>query len=124
MPGYVIVRLKGPAVPLGRLAPAAARRLGEVLSRIARAVEDAVGAERVYCLSFSEIDPHLHFHLFPRSRAVLDAYREATGADAEHVSGPQLFEWARTTLVPGRPVPPGLRGVEAVCAELRARLCD
>jgi len=122
LPGYLIVRLKPQPVPLAQLDPASARRLGEMLSRVARAIEDVVAPERVYCLSFSEIDPRLHFHLFPRTRALLEAYWEATGTASEPVNGPKLFEWARTVLAPGQPVPNGLRGVEAACGELRFRL--
>ncbi len=122
VPGYVVVRLKGPATPLARLAPEVAGRLGETLARVARAVEETVAPERVYCLAFAEIDPRLHFHLFPRTRALLEAYRAATGTGGEPVNGPRLFEWARTAVVPGNPVPPGLPDVAAVCAALRRAL--
>jgi len=122
VPGYLIVRLKGPAASLAGLDPAAAGRLGAILARAARAIEEATGAERVYCLAFAEIDPRLHFHLFPRTRAVLDAYQAATGTAGEPVNGPKLFEWARTAIVPERPLPPGIPDVGSVCARLRVRL--
>ena len=122
VPGYLIVRLKGPAASLAGLEPGSARRLGETLSRVARAIEETVGAERVYCLAFAEIDPRLHFHLFPRTRAVLEAYWRATGSEGEPVNGPKLFEWARSAIVPGKPVPDGLPDVETVCAKLRTAL--
>ncbi len=122
VPGYLIVRLKGPATGLGRLAPAVAARVGETLARVARAIEGVVAPERVYCLAFAEIDPRLHFHLFPRTRTLLDAYRAATGTAGEPVNGPALFEWARTTIVPGSPLPPGLPDAAAVTAALRRAL--
>ncbi len=122
VPGYVIVRLKGPATALGRLAPEVAARLGETLARVARAIEESVDAERVYCLAFAEIDPRLHFHLFPRTRALLEAYRAATGTAGAPVNGPALFEWARTTIVPGSPLPPGLPDAATVAAALRRAL--
>jgi len=122
VPGYLVVRLTGPAVTMARLTPRASGRLGEMLSRAARAIEDVVAPERVYALSFCELDQRLHFHLFPRTRPLLDAYWRATGSGGEPVSGPKLFEWARTAIVPGSPVPPGLNGVEATCAALRATM--
>jgi len=122
VPGYLIVRLKGPATSLALLDPAAAGRLGAMLARAARAIEEATSAERVYCLAFAEIDPRLHFHLFPRTRAVLEAYWRATGSEGEPVNGPKLFEWARTAIVPGRPSPYGPLDVETVCARLRNAL--
>ncbi len=67
VPGYVVVRLTGSATSLSELAPATAQALGELLARATRAIEEAVGADRVYCLSFAELDRRLHFHLFPRT---------------------------------------------------------
>jgi diadenosine tetraphosphate (Ap4A) HIT family hydrolase len=122
VPGYLILRLKGPATSLAGLDPAAAGRLGEMLARAAQAIEEATSAERVYCLAFAEIDTRLHFHLFPRTRAVLEAYWRATGSEGEPVNGPRLFEWARTAIVPGRPVPAGLPDMDDVCAALRRTL--
>jgi len=112
VPGYLIVRLEGPATSLAALGSEEAARLGAVLAR----------AERVYCLAFAEVDPRLHFHLFPRTRAVLAAYRAATGTGSEPVNGPRLFEWARTEIVPGRPLPSGIGEVGPVCARIRRAL--
>lgn len=122
VPGYLILRLKGPAASLAGLDPVSARRLGEMLARAARVIEEATSAERVYCLAFAEIDPRLHFHLFPRTRAVLEAYWRATGSEGDPVNGPKLFEWARTAIVPGKPIPAGIPDVAPVCALLRRRL--
>lgn len=122
VPGYVILRLKGPDVAIGELGRETAGRLGEMLFRTARAIEDVVAPERVYCLSFCEIDRRLHFHLFPRTRPLLEAYRRAAGCADGPVNGPKLFEWARTAIVAGQPAPPGLGAVEATCAALRAAM--
>src|SRR5512135_1160752 len=122
VPGYLIVRLKGPATALGRLAPEVSRRVGEMLARAAGAIEETVAPERVYCLAFAEIEPRLHFHLFPRTRALLEAYHEATGTAGEPVNGPKLFEWARTAVVAGRRLPAGLPELDGVLAGLRERL--
>ena len=122
VPGYLIVRLKSPAVTLAGLDVDAAGSLGAMLARAARAVEAATVAERVYCLAFAEIDPRLHFHLFPRTRALLEAYQEATGTEGEPVNGPKLFEWARTTIVPGRPLPAGIGEIDPVCDRIRRAL--
>ena len=122
VPGYLILRLKGPGVTIGQLGREGSGRLGEILSRTARAIEEVVAPKRVYCLSFCEIDRRLHFHLFPRTRSLLEAYRRAVGCADEPVDGPQLFEWARAVIVTGQPAPPGLGTVEATCAALRAAM--
>jgi diadenosine tetraphosphate (Ap4A) HIT family hydrolase len=122
VPGYLVLRLKGPAPSLGRLAPGAARRLGAVMARVAAAIEAATGAERVYVLSFCEVDPHLHFHLFPRTRWLAEAWRQAHPGDGEPVDGPRLFTWARAEYAPGRPLPHVFPEPAAVLDLLRRRL--
>ena len=122
VPGYVVVRLKVPSTSLSDLAPATAQALGELLSTVARAIEATVGADRVYCLSFAELDRRLHFHLFPRTAWLLEAYWRATGRREKPINGPLLFEWARTTVVPGASLPAEAGSVAEACAALRARL--
>jgi len=122
VPGYVVLRLTAPVRSLAELDPELSRSLGEALTRTAQAIEQVTGPERVYCLSFCEVDRRLHFHLFPRTRALLEAYRAGTGAGTGPPNGPTLFEWARTTLPAGTSPPPGLPSVEVACARLRALL--
>lgn len=122
VPGYLVLRVKGPTASLGRLAPEAARRLGAVLARVAAAIEAATGAERVYVLSFCEVDPHLHFHLFPRARWLAETWRLAHPGAGEPVDGPRLFTWARAEYAPGRPLPTVFPEPAAVFDLLRRRL--
>jgi len=122
VPGYLIVRMSGGPRSLGELGPEQSHSLASLLPRTARAIEQVTAAERVYCLSFCEIDRALHFHLFPRSRALLEAYLTATGASPGPVNGPVLFEWARTHIMTGAPPVPGLPSVDFVCGRLRALL--
>lgn len=124
VPGYLILRLRARVESLAQLDGRAAARVGQVMSRAARAIEEAVGADRVYCLSFCEVDRQLHFHLFPRSRRLLQEYEAATATAGEGVNGPLLFEWARTTFVEGRSLPEGFPQVAAACARIRRELND
>ena len=121
IPGYLVLRLRPPGATIPGLDPATARRLGTMLVAAARAVEQVVGAERVYVLSFCEVEPQLHFHLFPRTRWLLEAYRAASGASGPP-SGPALFEWARRTFPPGAAMPPGVATAADAAAQLRAAL--
>lgn len=116
LPGYLVLRVKGGETSLAQLAPEKARALGEMLAKTAAAVEEAVGAERVYVLSFCEVDRRLHFHLFPRTAWLLKAFRRANGGRADAVSGPALFEWARRNFVQGRRLPVGMPGAAVVAA--------
>jgi diadenosine tetraphosphate (Ap4A) HIT family hydrolase len=119
IPGYLLLRLKGPEISLAELSPESAKRLGEMLRRAVAAIEAAVKPERVYVLSFCEVDPRLHFHLFPRTAWLLKEYIEANGCASEPVNGPMLFEWARTAFGPGSRVPGGIPDIESAYGTLR-----
>lgn len=123
VPGYLILRVAGEATRLADLEPEAARRLGEMLARASAAIETATGADRVYILSFCEVDRRLHFHLFPRTAWLLEAFCAAAGAGpADPVDGPALFQWARAACVTGHEMPTGAPATASVNAALRATL--
>ncbi len=81
-----------------------AARLGPILSRIARALRESEGAERVYVVVLGEHVPHLHMHLIARY----------PGAPREYW-GTRVDEW-----------PEGPHGgpteMAALCERVRARL--
>jgi len=124
LPGYLILRLKGPAQPLGGLTPELAGRLGAMIARIAGAIEQATGAARVYCLSYCEVEPRLHFHLFPRTAWLCDEYCRAHPGATGPVDGPALFQWARQIFRPGFPLPPEAPGLMDTCLTLRRLLAQ
>ncbi|MCX6554295.1 MAG: hypothetical protein NTZ12_04660 [Candidatus Aminicenantes bacterium] len=108
VPGYLILRLKGPETSLAELKPDQARALGEMLAAAARAIEAAVKPERVYVLSFCEVERRLHFHFFPRTAWLLKEYFKANDCANAPVNGPMLFEWARRVFRPGSHIPDGI----------------
>jgi diadenosine tetraphosphate (Ap4A) HIT family hydrolase len=122
IPGYLILRMKGEATSLVQLPAETAKALGEMLARAAKAIETAVGAERVYVLSFCEVDHRLHFHLFPRSAWLLKEYFKANDCANDPVNGPMLFEWARNAFGPGSRMPKGTTDMASVSAILRGIL--
>jgi diadenosine tetraphosphate (Ap4A) HIT family hydrolase len=119
VPGYLVLRLKIPASSLAELTTGTSQLLGALLARAGRAIELATGADRVYCLSFCEVDRRLHFHLFPRTPWLLEAYWAATGTRHQPINGAMLFEWARAIFVEDGRLPAGVAGADAVCAALR-----
>ncbi len=122
VPGYLVLRVKGEATSLAELAPEKARMLGEMLALAARAIEETVGAERMYVLSFCEVDRRLHFHLFPRTAWLLDEYHKANFNANGPIDAPMLFAWARRTYARPSDLPAGVAGPDAVSARIRASL--
>lgn len=119
IPGYLILRLKGPETGFAQLPPETAKLLGEMLARAAAAIEQAVKPERVYVLSFCEVEPRLHFHLFPRTAWLLKEYFKANDCANDPVNGPMLFEWARNTFSPGSHLPKGTPDTKTACGIVR-----
>lgn len=122
IPGYLVLRVKGEATSLAQLPAETAKAIGEMLARAAKAIEAAVGAERVYVLSFCEIDRRLHFHLFPRTAWLLKEYHKANFNGNEPIDGPMLFAWARSAFGPGSHVPGGTPAADAAVAGIRVSL--
>jgi diadenosine tetraphosphate (Ap4A) HIT family hydrolase len=122
IPGYLVLRLKGEASSLAQLPEETAMALGEMLSRAVKAIEEAVQAERVYVLSFCEVDRRLHFHLFPRTAWLLKEYFKANFNANEPIDGPLLFAWARGAFGPGSHTPKGTPDAAAAGAAIRAFL--
>jgi diadenosine tetraphosphate (Ap4A) HIT family hydrolase len=122
VPGYLILRPRRPVTTWGELAPETAARLGAMLARAAAAVEAATGADRVYVQSFCEVDRRLHFHIFPRTRWLADAWRRAHPGPGGPVDGPRLFVWAREAFPAGAPLPAGTPDPAAILDSLRTFL--
>src|SRR5512137_2087764 len=122
IPGYLVLRLKNGETSLGQLSPEKARALGEMLSKAAAAIGQAVDAERVYVLSFCEVDRRLHFHLFPRTAWLLKEYFKANFNANEPIDGPLLFAWARGAFGPGSHAPKGTPDAATAAAAVRAIL--
>jgi len=122
IPGYLLLRLKSGETSLAELEAEKARALGEALASAAAAIEQAVGAERVYVLSFCEVDRRLHFHLFPRTAWLLKEYFKANFNANEPIDGPMLFTWARSAFGPGSHMPQGTPDIAAVAEAIRGIL--
>jgi diadenosine tetraphosphate (Ap4A) HIT family hydrolase len=91
--GHLILRLVKPANHLQEMPAEALAELGPLLARAMAAIEKVVKPERVYVIRLGEEVEAIHFHLFPRTKVMLDLYRKAY--PRLPVSGAQIFDWAR-----------------------------
>lgn len=96
IPGYTIVYLKGGATSMDQLNEAAQLSLIKTLANLQAAMRCTIKPERIYTLSIGELLPTLHFHLFPRTKDLLDDYRTKLSLPNDApINGVQLFDWAR-----------------------------
>lgn len=64
--GSLIIAAKGEATAFGALEPAAFAGLGAVVTETEAALKRAVNYDRINYLMLMMVDPHVHFHVFPR----------------------------------------------------------
>jgi diadenosine tetraphosphate (Ap4A) HIT family hydrolase len=119
VPGYLLIRIKHDIYSLADLKPKQSQHLGLILSKTAQALQNTLNAERIYCLSFCELDPRLHFHLLPRTKLLLQLYYQDTDSDNEPINGALLFEWARASFVCSEQIPEGFPSLLDLCAQLQ-----
>jgi diadenosine tetraphosphate (Ap4A) HIT family hydrolase len=64
--GSLVIAAKGEATAFGALAPAAFAELGTVVAETEATLKHAIEYERINYLMLMMVDPHVHFHVFPR----------------------------------------------------------
>lgn len=115
IPGYLIVSAESPSRSLSEIPSNIWKDVSDALYAACRIVEKVIVPERVYICRFGEEISELHFHVFPRTKELLDKYKKAIGTAASPISGPLLFDWARETYGKGKTSdPPGLDLQEAL----------
>ena len=71
--GALILAAKSSALAFGELPPGAHAELEPITRMIERALKEVVDYQRINYLMLMMVDPHVHFHVFPRyqgSRAI------------------------------------------------------
>lgn len=96
LPGYLILSSVQPARHLGELSAAAAAALGPALVQAVTAVQDTLHPEKMYCAQFGEATSQLHFHIFPRTKDITEAYLKEKPEQRDLIHGPVLLDWARS----------------------------
>ncbi|GAB3479794.1 HIT domain-containing protein [Azotobacter salinestris] len=93
VPGYMIISFQRLVSKLAELSSAESAELMNGLAFAERALNTLFSPEKIYIMRISELNPELHFHVFPRYASVTKLYL------AEHneriIDGPFFFSWAR-----------------------------
>jgi diadenosine tetraphosphate (Ap4A) HIT family hydrolase len=102
--GYVRAEAKRHVPSFAEFTQAEALAMGQLITRLSRALKDCTGADHVYVFFYGDHVPHLHLHIFARYPGTPEEYwRERVG------------EWS------GSPRG-GIEEVTALCDRLRASL--
>ncbi len=93
IPGYMIISLRRPISKLAELSLTESFELMNGLAFSEQALSSLYSPEKIYIMRISELNPELHFHVFPRYASTTKLYL------AEHnehiIDGPFFFSWAR-----------------------------
>jgi diadenosine tetraphosphate (Ap4A) HIT family hydrolase len=68
--GSLVLAAKSEAIAFGALPPGAHAELATITARIESMLQSAIGYERINYLMLMMVDPHVHFHVFPRYQGV------------------------------------------------------
>lgn len=120
IPGYLIVSVLPETSCLGKLASTLAAQLGLILVQAAAAVEEIIRPLKLYCAQFGEETRQLHFHVFPRTHDITQAYLAEYPEQQDLIHGPILLDWARSRYKNQRQTDHSWQLIERI----RARLHD
>ena len=68
--GSLVLAAKSEAIAFGALPPGAYVELATITAEIESMLQSAIGYERINYLMLMMVDPHVHFHVFPRYQGV------------------------------------------------------
>ncbi len=102
LPGYLVVAPLRHVEHVGMLDDAELFDLACLQAKATREIMEVHSIQRVYTLSFGEMLPHLHIHLFPRTEKMLDDPESLHEGIAD---GPKLFDRWRKRLAISLPSP-------------------
>ena len=104
LPGYLVVAPTRHVEHAGELLDTELLDLGRLQSFATREILKIPGVRKVYTLSFGELLPHLHIHLFPRTDFMIEDREALTDGLPD---GPRIFQrWRQRLSIssPSKPV--------------------
>ncbi|RON01636.1 hypothetical protein BK659_24285 [Pseudomonas brassicacearum] len=103
IPGYMIISLQRLTSKLAELTSAESAELMNGLAFAERALNTLFSPEKIYIMRISELNPELHFHVFPRYASVTKLY--LAEYNERIIDGPLFFSWARKRFSSSQPEP-------------------
>ncbi|MFC7554921.1 hypothetical protein ACFQU7_25895 [Pseudoroseomonas wenyumeiae] len=89
--GSLVLICREPVTAFGEVSPAAFAEMGSVVARIEALLRDFTGYAKINYLMLMMVDPDVHFHVIPATRAAASI----TASRCRMPAGPALRRWAR-----------------------------
>src|SRR5262249_39895158 len=90
--GHLIIFPQQEVLSLAEISAQGLQYFGKTVALTHAVIKKIINPSRIYTLSFNEVLPSLHFHIFPRTEEMRALYETET---SKPVNGSALFEWAR-----------------------------
>lgn len=95
IPGYLIVSPLIQVRLLSNMGQKSLSELGPTLALATQAIEVVLKPDRIYCTAFGEENNLLHFHLFPRTKRILEEFLKENPGASRAISSPLIIGWSR-----------------------------
>jgi diadenosine tetraphosphate (Ap4A) HIT family hydrolase len=95
IPGYLIITPKNKVFHFSDLSQEVLKLFSCLLARVEKVLVEVLDVEMIYIAKFAELNKRLHFHIFPRTESILQAYIQDNPFSREGISGPLIFDWSR-----------------------------
>ena len=92
LPGYFIIAPRQHVLDYAEISDEVAVRLFQVTKKVIRILQEKYDAKKIYQCCFSELTPHIHFHLFPRYGWMKDIKEVCVNGV---IDGAKLFSFVR-----------------------------
>lgn len=125
LPGYVILFVKKPCTILANLNPKHAQQLMQIIQTTQQIIQQIIKPEKIYLCSFCEINPQLHYHIFPRTLEITRQYISANQLNSDtNIDGLKLLSWAKSKYK--TPLSNQERAIlhEKLIAEFKRKICS
>lgn len=96
LPGYCIIAPIRHITRYHELENIEAQELFQITKKVSMLLIEKLSAEKVYQCCFSELTPHLHFHLFPRYSWMKNIAEVKINGG---IDGPKLFTFIRENFI-------------------------
>ena len=94
IPGYLIIFPKKRTTNWANFSNEALMSLGGLLALSHRCINSIIKPEKVYTTQYGEVEPNIHFHIFPRTQEATKKYLSACNLEQNSIiAGPALMDW-------------------------------
>ena len=96
IPGYYIIYANNGVKSIAEMPVEQLTEFAKIVQETQLKIQQTINPEKIYCLSFCEVLTDFHLHLFPRTKAMAQAFLKHEGLTMDSaIDGAKLFGFVR-----------------------------